>query len=380
MNEALARRRDDQQFRLLQSLRPAEGTKVTRDGNTYIDFSSNDYLGLSAHPDVLAKAKEYVEKFGAGSAASRLITGTYSIHEELEEQLAATFNREAGLLFNSGFQANSTILGTVTDRHSLILADKLSHNSLLQGALSGRANFQRFRHNDLNHLEELLERATTQNYNRIWIVTETVFSMDGDCSPIRKIADLAAKYDAYLFADDAHAVGVWGDRGLGLAKDFPEVDILLGTCGKAFGSFGAYVACSKEMKEYLVNFCPGFIYTTALPPAVIGATTAALELLPNLEQERKSFHERIEKFRQDLQQLGFNTGPSTTQIIPVIIGGEKQTMDLSKRLEKNGFLTTAVRPPTVPEGSSRLRLTLASKHTDNQLKSLISAFKNWIDE
>lgn len=377
LDEGLDNRKKAQQFRALHTHTPDKpGIKINKDGKQFLDFSSNDYLGLAGHPKVVAHAERYLKKYGAGSRASRLITGTYNIHSKLEHDLASAFGTEAALIFNSGFQANSSILGTVTDRHSLILADKLSHNSLLQGALASRAAFQRFNHNDVDHLESLLKKAKG-TYNRIWIITETVFSMDGDRSPVKEIAALADKYNALLFVDDAHAVGVWGQDGLGLAQDIEVVDILLGTCGKAFGSFGAYVTCSKKMKDYLINFCPGFIFTTALPPAVIGATQAALELIPTLENERAGYHQKIENLRKVLQESGFNTGPSSTQIIPIIIGDEKRTLDLEEHLKDQGIYATAIRPPTVPEKSSRIRITLSAKHSDAHIKLLFNALKAW---
>ena len=381
LEKALDKREKNHQFRSLRPITPrGHKNEVTSKGKSYVNFSSNDYLGLATHPQVIQQSQNYLQKYGAGAKASRLVTGTLAIHAQLEQQMAAAFNKEAALIFNSGFQANSSILGTITDRHSLILADKLSHSSLLQGALAGRADFQRFDHNDLHHLEELLQKAQQKNFNRIWIVTETVFSMDGDRSPLNEIAELAKAYNALLFVDDAHAVGVWGQNGLGLAKEIDGVDILLGTCGKAFGSFGAYVACSKKMKEYLINFCPGFIYTTALPPAVIGATAAALELIPTLKQERNIFHRRIKEFRQSLQQLGFNTGPSSTQIIPVIIGDEKRILELAGYLKKQGILATPIRPPTVPRESSRIRITLSASHSDEDKEKLLTSLKNFNHE
>jgi 8-amino-7-oxononanoate synthase len=378
LDEALGKRKTEHRYRSLNAMIPGEnGLTVRERGQEFINFSSNDYLGLSREPSLIARTAEYSHKYGAGATASRLITGTLSIHTKLEKDLAVALNREAALLFTSGFQANSSILSTVTDRHSLILADKRSHNSLLQGALASRSAFQRFNHNDTEHLEKLLQKAADKNYNRIWIVTETVFSMGGDRSPIDDIAKLSEQYNALLFVDDAHAVGVWGDKGLGLARDVAETDIVLGTCGKAFGSFGAYVACSKKMRDYLVNFCPGFIYTTALPPAVIGATQAALERIPSMQNERQKLHRRIADFRKELQQLGFYTGLSTTQIIPVIIGSEKETLDLEAWLREKGIRAVAVRPPTVPEESSRIRFTLSLSHTEEHFELLVNALKSW---
>lgn len=378
IDDDLKDRKADNLFRSLQTLIPAgDGLTVTKKGRELINFCSNDYLGLSKHPEVIRKSRNYTKKYGAGSTASRLISGTFDIHEELETKLAEILKREAALIFNSGFQANSTLIDTLTDRHSLVLADRLSHNSLLKGGLASRADLQRFNHNDLTHLEKLLDRAKGENYNRILIITETVFSMDGDRSDVKEIAALANAHNALLFVDDAHAVGVWGEKGLGLGYDVEGIDILLGTCGKAFGSFGAYVACSTKMKEYLINYCPGFIYTTALPPAVIGAIDSALDLIPYMEKQRARYHQTIEKVRDRLQGYGFDTGPSSTQIIPVIIGDEVETLELAEWLEEQGILATAIRPPTVPENSSRIRLTMSLAHTDAQIDYLLNKMKEW---
>lgn len=378
IDEALEERRQADRLRTLHTVIPQQdGVMLKKKGRELISFCSNDYLGLSRHPHVIEQAKEYADTYGAGSTASRLISGTYEIHRDLERKIADIFHTESALIFNSGFQANSTIISTLTDRHSLILADKLSHNSLLQGSLLSRAAFQRFNHNDLAHLEELLIRTGEQSYNRVLIITETVFSMDGDRSNVKAIAGLAQKYNALLFVDDAHAVGVWGENGLGLGYEVPDIDILLGTCGKAFGSFGSYITCSAKMRDYLVNFCPGFIYTTALPPAIVGAIDAALDLIPELNEQRTIFHKNITIVRKCLQELDFDTGPSTTQIIPIIIGDEKETLDLAHWLEENGILATAIRPPTVPDSSSRIRITLSSAHSIDHINYLLNKLKEW---
>lgn len=380
LDEGLNRRKELSQYRTLTPGVPLQpGLQIKQGEDEFANFCSNDYLGLAQHPAVIAQARAYLDKYGTGATASRLVTGTYEIHTKLEDDIAAMFGKPSALIFNSGFQANSSLLATITDRHSLILSDKLSHNSLLQGGLAARATFQRFNHNNTEHLEALLKKAGP-NYNRIWVVTETVFSMDGDRSPINEIAALTQKYGALLFVDDAHAVGVWGEKGLGLAWDIPQVDLLLGTCGKALGSFGAYVACSQKMKNYLINFCPGFIFTTALPPAVIGATAAALSLIPKLEEQRRAYQQRIEIVRKKIQTLGFDTGPSSTQIIPLILGSEEDTIGLADWLKKNGILATAIRPPTVPDGSARIRLTISLHHTEEQISNLLDALEKWKDE
>lgn len=374
LEDDLEDRKRKNQFRTLGMLEPAGNPAFIRKNNReLVNFSSNDYLGLSRHPLLKERAAEFARKYGAGSAASRLVSGNFTIHQHLEEKLAEFLGAEAVLLFNSGYQANSTLIATLAHRKSTVFTDKLSHNSLLQGALMSRASLKRFGHNDLDHLKKLLKSAGQNNRSRrSLIVTETVFSMDGDRSDIDELRTLAGTYGSLLFLDDAHAVGVWGEGGRGLAPHDGSADIVLGTFGKAFGTFGAFVACSEQMKDYLVNFCPGFIYTTALPPPVIGAIDAALELVPGLNTERKILHDRTRAFRKSLNTMGFDTGKSDSQIIPIIIGEEAETVRLTEVLEEKGFFTTAIRPPTVPENSSRIRVTLSSAHSDGQIDTFLS--------
>ena len=377
IDAALKKRRKEHRFRDLSAYKPKEATVLSDGDRDLTNFSGNDYLGLSKHPEVLTRSKTYADEFGAGSTASRLINGTYSIHQQLEQKLAETFGWEAAMIFNSGFQANSTIISTLTDRHSLILADKLSHNSILQGSLSSRATFRRFEHNSVEDLENQLEKAAKEDFNRIFVVTESLFSMDGDKTDLQEVAKLTKQYNAWLFVDDAHAVGAWGEQGLGLTHGTNGIDMVLGTCGKAFGGFGAFLLCSDKVKDYLVNFCPGFIYTTALPPAVIGAIEASLELIPSLDSRRKRLYQHIKTMQKGINDAGFSTGNSDSQIIPILIGKEQKTLDLARKLEKKGFLATAIRPPTVPQRSSRIRITLSSEHTEQQIESFLTALNNW---
>ncbi|MEQ8525519.1 8-amino-7-oxononanoate synthase [Gracilimonas sp.] len=375
ISEALAQRKAEHRFRELVRVEPEpQGASIKKEGKSILNFCSNDYLGLATHPKVIKKSLEYARRYGAGSTASRLVSGNFTIHEELESRLALVFDVEAALVFNTGFQANATILSTLADRNSLILADNKVHNSLLQGAILSRSDLQRYDHNDYLHLEKLLEKAQKKSYNRIWIVSETVFSMDGDQSDVKRLIDLAEKYDALLFSDDAHALGVLGEKGLGLNYGKKGIHVSLGTFGKAFGAFGAFVACSQQLKDYLINFCPGFIYTTALPPAVIGALEASLELIPTMDAERKHIYELTQYFKKEIQQSGFETGDSNSQIIPVIVGDEKETISVSHQLENNGILATAIRPPTVSPGFSRIRITITAKHQKEDLDKLLRAF------
>ncbi|WNZ25314.1 8-amino-7-oxononanoate synthase [Leptolyngbya sp. NK1-12] len=376
IESALTERVQSQRLRSLQPLQPIDAVHVVRSGQVLLNFSSNDYLGLSKHPTLIAAAQQYTEQYGTGATASRLVSGTYEIHQNLEEKLALACGREAALLFNSGFQANSTILAALLDRQSLVLCDRYVHNSLLQGILASGARFKRYAHNDLHQLEAGLQQAQ-QTFSRILIATETVFSMDGDRCDLDALIDLADRYGAILYLDDAHAVGVLGQDGMGLAAHRAGVDLVIGTFGKAFGTFGAFVTCSRKLRDYLINYCPGFIYTTALPPAVIGAIEAALFLMPTLEAERQFLIQQSNHLRTRLQSFGYDTGASGTQIIPVILGAEEKTLSLSGWLEQQGILATAIRPPTVAAGTARIRLALSSCHTPEHLDRLIGAIQTW---
>lgn len=378
INDALEKRNQEHQFRTLKPLENREGAHIIKiEGVEYINFSSNDYLGLTNHPELIKASQEFASKYGVGSGASRLVTGTLLIHSELEKKLAKVFNAEEAILFNSGFQANTSILPALADRNSLILADKKIHNSLIQGALLSRATFKRFEHNNYDHLEQLIKNAGRTRYNRIWIVSETVFSMDGDRNDIDRLTDICKKYNALLYSDDAHAVGVLGKKGLGLNCGKNGIDISLGTFGKAFGSFGAFALCSKEMKDYLINFAGGFIYSTSLPPNVIGAIDAGLDLIPNMGQERTHLMNNVEHVRNEIQKLGFETGASDSQIIPIIIGDEQEVIELSNQLKEKGLWVSSIRPPTVEMNASRLRITLSSKHTKEQIDQLLVVLSEW---
>lgn len=376
VDRALAERQQQQRSRSLRAIEPIDAVHVLRQGQTLLNFCANDYLGLSKHPALIAAAQRYAQQYGAGATASRLVAGTYGIHEALEQQIAAAYGQEAALLFNSGFQANSTILAALLDRRSLVLCDRLVHSSLLQGALMSRSRLIRYAHNDLAALEVQLQ-AALGHYSRIVIVTETVFSMDGDRSDVDALIALADRYEAILYLDDAHAIGVLGKDGMGLAAHRAGVDLAIGAFGKAFGAFGAFVACSQKLRDYLINCCPGVIYTTALPPPVIGAIAAALKLIPTLEAERQYLASSAENLRQRLRSIGCDPGASSSQIIPLLLPNESQALQLSTWLESQGIWAIAIRPPTVPAGSSRLRLALSSCHTPEQLKYLIQCLEKF---
>lgn len=371
IHTALEQRRQGHQLRNLLAIRPVNGAMAEIDGRMVINFSANDYLGLARHPALIATAKQYLDQYGAGSTASRLVCGSYPFFAELERRLAALKGSEAALIMNSGFQANASLIPALANRDSLVLADRLCHNSIVQGVLLSRARLYRFRHNDLDHLRQLLHRHG-RNASRILIITETVFSMDGDRCDLDGLLEIANRHQAMLMVDEAHATGVLGTNGMGLACG-KGIDLVMGTFGKGLGSYGAYVACSAEMREYLINFCSGFIYSTALPPPVLGAIDAALTLVPTMDQERRHLMELAHYLRRGLKGLGLATGESTTQIVPVIVGGDREAVTMSHWLRDQGILATAIRPPTVEQGRARLRLALSCQHTKDHVDQLLHA-------
>lgn len=376
MQKELARRKQENHLRFLVPVTPCNGVMVKRNGQSLINFCSNDYLGLARHPLLRERAKAFMDRYGAGATASRLVCGTLPCAEAVEEKLARLKGAEAALIFNSGFQANLSLLPALADKKSLILSDRLNHRSIIEGARLCRCALAVFRHNDMAHLEEILHKSRYLDYSRIFIVTESIFSMDGDSSDVKHLVEMARNYGAILVVDEAHATGVAGARGMGLTAG-TEVDCCMGTFGKALGSFGAYGTFSKEMRDYLINCCSGFIYSTALPPSVMGAVDAALDLVPEMDRERKQLMEKARDLRAELHRMGWDTGSSATHIIPIIVGSEAETLALAGRLEDAGILAMAIRPPTVEKGRSRIRLALTALHTDQHLNRLIDALDRW---
>ncbi len=377
IEKELQEREKNNNLRQLNSIYPKDAVTIVKNGKTLINFSSNDYLGLSKHPKIITTSQDYLNQYGTGSTASRLVTGTYDIHEKLEQKLAKLCNKESALLFNTGFQANSTIIPTLVDKKSLVLCDRLVHNSILQGIFLSQAQWTRYKHNDLGHLDTLLKKAISQGYNRILIVTETVFSMEGDRSDVDALIQLSQQYNTLLYLDDAHSLGIMGEKGMGLTAYKSGIDISLGTFGKAFGSFGAFITASKLMCDYLINCCPGFIYTTALPPAVIGSINAALDIITTLDKDRTYLLQQVDYLQNKLRNLGYQVINSSSPIIPVIIGDEKKALNLSQFLENNGILATAIRPPTVPKNTARIRFVLSSKHQPDQINYLIHLLRKY---
>jgi 8-amino-7-oxononanoate synthase len=362
--------------RALRAVEPLDHGRVRIDGREIVNFSSNDYLGLSRHPQVVERAREWAARWGAGSGASRLVTGHLDALGAVEEKIAAAKGVEAALVFSSGWQCNASVLPVLLDRalwgaEPLIFADRLNHASLHLGCQVAGARQNRFRHNDLTHLKDLLARTAREPGPRV-IVTESVFSMDGDAPDVDQLAALAEEWNALLYLDEAHATGVLGANGFGLSVG-AHVDVAMGTFSKAMGSFGAYVACSKAVKDILVNKASGVIYTTALPPATLGAIDAAIDLVPTLGPARARLQAMATHVRARFHEAGLDTGASSTQIVPVILGDEERTLKAAARLEENGLLGIAIRPPTVPTGTSRIRFALSAAHSDADIERLIHA-------
>jgi 8-amino-7-oxononanoate synthase len=356
---------------------PAAPGAVRRDGQTLLNFSSNDYLGLARHPALAARAAEYAARLGTGATASRLVCGTLEAHAAIEARLAALKGQDAAMLLASGWQANAAVLGALlrfAGPDALVFADELNHSSLVHGARLGGVKPIRFRHNDMAHLAELLA-AHVGAAARRFIVTESVFSMDGDRADIAELRALAAAHDAFLYIDEAHATGVLGVGGMGLCAHEPGIDLVMGTFSKALGGFGAYVAGSRALIDFLQNACAGFIYTTAPPPPVLGAIDAALDLIPTMDAERAYLAAQADRVRAAFAAMGIDTGASTTHILPALVGRADAAMALAASLRERGVLAVAIRPPTVPQGTSRIRFALSAVHDEAAIDALVAAMR-----
>jgi 8-amino-7-oxononanoate synthase len=352
----------------LAALEPSRQRRLLRPVDTaLIDVSSNDYLGLSRHPLLIERACAWTHKHGAGSRASRLVSGTSQDILDLEAKLAAFKGTEAALIFASGYQLNSSVLPALFELGGkpLVFTDRLNHASLHAGC-AGLKQI-RFRHNELAHLEEMLEKHPG---NFRFIITESVFSMDGDRADVPALAALAEKHGAYLYLDEAHATGVLGPHGQGLAAG--RATITMGTLGKALGGAGSYVAGSQALIDWLINRCAGFIYSTAPAPAAFGALDAALELVPGMDAERTRLAHMGDALREVLHDRDIDTLASSTQIVPAVIGSEEAALAAAQKLREQGILAIAIRPPTVPQGSARLRFALSAALTDAQFERVLT--------
>jgi len=371
-------RRDD--AGLLRTLRPLERDGcwvVAEGGRRLLDLSSNDYLGLSCHPTVVDAAARAARR-RSGATASRLIVGTDGRYAALEEKLADFQGTEAALVFGSGYLANVGAISCLVGPEDAVLSDSLNHASIIDGCRLSRAAIHRYEHRDLDQLEAMLRRAEQAGARRKLIVTETVFSMSGDVAPLAEIVELKERYGAALLVDEAHADGVFGPRGEGYAHELgvaEQVDLHLGTFGKAFGAYGAYIAGSSLWIDYLTNAARSFVFTTSLPPAVIGAVDAALEVIRDADGLRATLLENAARFRSRLQALGLDTCASSTQIVPLVVGESERALALSQALETAGVLVVAIRPPTVPRRTARLRFSVTALHGRADLDRALEAIE-----
>ena len=351
-----------------------QGPEQIIDGRPMLNFSSNDYLGLAGHPEVVAALQRGASEYGVGSGAAHLVSGHSSAHHALEEELAEFTGRPRALLFSTGYMANLGVISALLGRGDNIYQDRLNHASLLDGGLLSRARLKRFPHARTEVLERQLQE---QEKGEALVAVDGVFSMDGDIAPLDRLAPACRRHGAWLMVDDAHGLGVLGREGRGSLEHFGlndgDVPILMGTLGKAFGTFGAFVAGSEQLIESLIQRARSYIFTTALPPAVAEATRSSLRLVREEGWRRERLGELIARFRERLAELGLPLMPSETPIQPILAGSSEQALAWSRLLEAKGLLVSAIRPPTVPEGGARLRITLSAAHSDRQLQRLLDA-------
>lgn len=367
---------DQSLTRSLHTLDSSTGPTIQLQGRTVILLASNDYLGLATHPDVVQAAIQATQRFGTGAGASRLVCGTLPPHTELEEALAVFKHTPSALVFGSGYLANLGVIPSLIAKGGLIFADRLCHASLIDGARLSGADLRVYRHRDLSHLESLLKRTTSGR--PLLIVTDGLFSMDGDLAPLPELATLAQQFGATLYVDDAHGTGVMGPSGRGTLEHFGVEDRIpfhMGTLGKALGSSGAYVAGSADMIQYLINTGRPFMFTTAPPPSAAAAARAALTVLQRDPARRvRLWHNRDHLFA-GLTRLGFRLTESVSPILPVLIGQAERALAFAEQLLAHGVYAPAIRPPTVPDGASRIRVTVTAEHSPEQIEAALRAFE-----
>ncbi|MBT3032402.1 MAG: 8-amino-7-oxononanoate synthase [Candidatus Thiodiazotropha endolucinida] len=372
--EALQKRRHDGLYRSRRVVSTAQQPELVVDGKRVIAFCSNDYLGLANHPEVVEAMQRAAGNYGVGSGAAHLITGHSNSHHRLEEALAEYTGRSRALLFSTGYMANIGVISALLKQGDRLFEDRLNHASLLDAGQLTRARMQRYRHADPESLRSQLKGS---EQGQALIATDGVFSMDGDLAPLPSLVELARRHQAWLMVDDAHGLGVLGEEGGGVLSHFDldsdDVPILMGTLGKGFGTYGAFVAGSEELIETLIQHARSYIYTTAPPAALAEATLVSLRLARQETWRRERLQDLIARFRQSVRQIGLPLLDSMTPIQPILAGSSQQAVTWSRLLEKQGVLVSAIRPPTVPDGSARLRITLSANHTDRQLDRLLDA-------
>jgi 8-amino-7-oxononanoate synthase len=382
LRDELARRRGAGLYRARRVVESAQGVETRIDGRTLLSFCSNDYLGLANHPAIREAFAGAAADFGVGSGAAHLINGHSRLHEDCEKRLAEFTGRERALLFSTGYMANLSVPCALLGRNDLVYQDRLDHASLIDGARLSGAKLCRYRHADLAQLERLLRAAPAGR--RKLVMTDGVFSMDGDCADLAALGGIAARHGARLMVDDAHGFGVLGERGAGLLEESglnqDQVAILVATLGKALGTAGAFVAGSEELVETLIQQARPYIYTTAAPPAIAAATLCALDIVERETWRRTRLRDTIEFFRARAATLGLELMPSRTPIQPLVVGDNLRALQIGDALFEQGFHVSAIRPPTVPEGSARLRITLSVAHSEEQVGRLLEALARLVQE
>jgi 8-amino-7-oxononanoate synthase len=373
ITSSLTARREQQAYRSRRVVAGPQDVRINIDGKTLLSFCSNDYLGLANHPDVVKAFHQGANDYGAGSGAAHLINGHSRTHHALEEELAAFVQRPRALLFSTGYMANLGTVASLVGKEDSVIEDRWNHASLIDAGLSSGARLRRYQHSDIDSLQQQLKSC---NSGRKLIVTDGVFSMDGDIALLDNIATIARQHDAWVMVDDAHGLGVLGEQGRGSVNHFgltmDDVPVLMGTLGKAFGTFGAFVAGSDDLIEFLIQQARTYVYTTALPSAVAEATRASLHLVQTEQWRRDKLNALVQRFRSGVQELGLTLTESTTPIQPLIIGDNATTLRLSEQLYHNGILISAIRPPTVPDNTARLRITFSASHEDEDVDVLLS--------
>ncbi len=377
IEDRLKKLRDEDRYRFLRRVDTAQEARIILDGKPVLLFCSNNYLGLANHPDLQVAAHEAVDRFGCGSGASRLISGNMHLHEELEERLARFKQYPACILFGSGYAANVGILSSLMEAGDVIFSDALNHASIIDGCRLSRADVRIFRHRNTDHLASLME--TAKGYGKRLIVTDTLFSMDGDLAPLPDLVGLARRHDSMLMLDEAHAVGVMGPNGRGVAEHYgldAAADISVGTLGKALGSFGAFAVCRPEVREFLVNHARSLIYSTSLPPPVLATAVKALEILEAEPERRQRLAENANQLAKGIRALGFSVPEPVTPIQSVVMGEEAKAMSLCEQLLLRGVYAQGIRPPTVPPETSRIRFSLMATHADEDISEALDALSS----
>ena len=378
IKEELSQIHDKQLFRLLTELECGQSPEVTIEGKRYILLGSNSYLGLSVDPKVVESARLALEKYGTGSGGSRLVSGSSDLHRMLEERIAQFKNTEAAILFSSGYLANIGTISALVGSDDIIYSDELNHASIIDGARLSRSTVRIYRHLDMNHLHELLEADKDKKCKKL-IVTDTVFSMDGDLVSLPELVEISERYGCMLMIDEAHATGVLGNRGSGATEHFgveDRVPVVMGTLSKAVGSLGGYIAGSQQLIDFIRNRVRSYIFDTSLPPASLAASVTAIDIIENEPERREHLWNLVDQFKSGIETSGLNILPSHSAIIPVLIGDAEPALNFARTLRENGVFTPAVRPPSVPHGMCRIRVTVMAKHTQEHIDTALKSFKS----